>query len=164
FGGVFSDNVVAGHTAYAALAFYGASDWTIARNDVDHMVATVGRRSHRFCDPGSFIQAPQGAGTAAIVFCQDNAEHYSVGNRVVDNRVRAFYGILSIGADDTYLRPEWTRRDWVPRRSRFVGNITAGSRVGCADDFQPGQWRHDDNVWAHNDCRGGRPDTKPEYF
>ena len=68
----------------------------------------------------------------------------------------AAYGILSVGADE--LQPYWA-----PRNNTFVGNDVFGSVVGCADDFQPGQWSSDQDTWSQNNC-AGKPDALPIYF
>ncbi len=41
--------------------------------------------------------------------------------------------------------------------------IVFGSMIGCADDFEPGQWLSDDNVWSGNNC-AGTPGTDPIFF
>ena len=53
--------------------------------------------------------------------------------------------------------------NWAPRNNFFSANDVFGSIVGCADDFRPGQWLADANIWISNNCAGS-PDTPPSYF
>lgn len=74
---------------------------------------------------------------------------------MTNNQFSGKYGILSIGADEV-------QKYWAPRKSVFQSNVLTGSAFGCADDFAPGQWFSDDNVWSGNNCGG--PTNAPTYF
>jgi parallel beta-helix repeat protein len=151
--GTISGNNIYANNGPAAIGLYGASQWTVSGNAVSHPHnATYNPVFHPLCDGG-----PIGSGSAALYICQDTDANgfYSTENTVTDNHFSGKYGILSIGADE--VQPYWA-----PRKSVFQSNVLTGSVFGCADDFAPGQWFSDDNVWAGNGC--GTPTGAPVYF
>ncbi len=153
WGGVFRDNIVADNSDWAAVSLYGASNWVIENNQISHPADQPPQPYHPYCAGG-----PAGGNSAGIFLCQDTDEDNLVttGNLIINNQSVSFYGILSIGADE--IQPYWA-----PRNNVFSGNDVFGSVVGCADDFEPGQWFSDENVWTDNNCAGS-PDTGPIYF
>lgn len=153
WGGTFSTNTVSGNTAWAAVSLYGASGWTVADNTISHPPDEPPQPYHPYCATG-----PAGGHSAGIFLCQDtDANGLTTNDNVIDNNsTSSYYGILSVGADEVapYL---------APRNNSFTGNDVFGSQYGCADDFAPGQWESDTNVWTGNNC-GGAPNTGPSYF
>jgi parallel beta-helix repeat protein len=153
WGGTFRGNVVSGNSDWAAVSLYGASHWVIENNQISHPPNEPPQPYHPFCATG-----PSGGNSAGIFLCQDTDVDNLVTthNSILNNDTSSFYGILSVGADE--IQPYWA-----PRNNTFIGNDVTGSNVGCADDFQPGQWFDDDNVWTDNNC-DGTPNSGPIYF
>jgi hypothetical protein len=153
WGGVFKNNTVAENTAWAAVSLYGASNWLIENNQISHPANQPPQPYHPYCATG-----PAGGHSAGIFLCQDTDVSNLVtnGNKIVGNKSSSFYGILSVGADE--LKPYFA-----PRNNTFQNNDVFGSSYGCADDFKPGQWQSDGNVWSGNNCAGS-PNTGPGYF
>jgi GH25 family lysozyme M1 (1,4-beta-N-acetylmuramidase) len=154
WGGSFKGNQVSDIYGWSAIGLYGASNWTIQGNTISMAWQAWTNIAHPYCEGG-----PGGKHSAAIWLCQD--EGAAVGlttnyNVIKDNTSISYYGILAIGADE--INP-WD----APRMNQFVGNNVFGSQVGCADDFAPGQWFDEENVWSGNNCMG-TPDTGPSYF
>lgn len=153
WGGVFRNNTVSGNSGWAAVSLYGASNWTVEGNTISHPANEPPQPYHPYCATG-----PAGGNSAGIFLCQDTDAGNLVtnGNKIVNNHASSFYGILSVGADEI-------KAYWAPRNNTFTGNDVFGSQVGCADDFKPGQWLSDANVWSNNNC-GGQPNTGPTFF
>jgi hypothetical protein len=153
WGGTFSDNVLSANTAWAAVSLYGASGWTVAGNTISHPAGEPPQPYHPYCATG-----PAGGHAAGIFLCQDTDANGLVTNDNVieNNSTSSYYGILSVGADE--VQPYWA-----PRNNTFTDNDVFGSTYGCADDFAPGQWERDANVWSGNNCAGA-PNTGPGYF
>lgn len=153
WGGTFRKNTVSGNTAWAAVSLYGASNWTIEGNSISHPATEPPQPYHPYCATG-----PAGGHSAGIFLCQDTDANNLVtnNNKILNNSTSSYYGILSVGADE--LKPYWA-----PRNNTFSGNNVFGSQVGCADDFKPGQWQSDQNVWTNNNC-AGTANTPPIYF
>ncbi|HEU0131514.1 MAG TPA: right-handed parallel beta-helix repeat-containing protein [Mycobacteriales bacterium] len=145
--GVFRGNHVHDNAGYAGLALFGAKGWLVERNTVFHAATEPGYPySGGRCDTGpGGLRRP-----AAVLVCQKDADRLMVTTRNVirDNRLASYWGLLLVGNDEAVPY-------WAPRANVVAGNTTTGSRVGCADDFRPGQWFADDNVWTANSC--GRP-------
>lgn len=153
WGGVFKNNVVSENTAWAAVSLYGASNWVIENNQINHPANQPPQPYHPYCATG-----PAGGHSAGIFLCQDTDANNLVvnGNKIVGNKSASYYGILSVGADE--LKPYFA-----PRNNTFQNNDVFGSSYGCADDFKPGQWMTDANVWTGNNC-AGTANTGPGYF
>ncbi len=153
WGGVFKNNIVSENTAWAAVSLYGASNWLIENNQISHPANEPPQPYHPYCATG-----PAGGHSAGIFLCQDTDANNLVvnGNKIVGNKSSSFYGILSVGADE--LKPYFA-----PRNNTFQNNDVFGSSYGCADDFKPGQWMTDANVWSGNNCAGSA-NTGPGYF
>jgi hypothetical protein len=153
WGGTFRSNVVTGNSAWAAVSLYGASQWLIENNQISHPNDEPAQPYHPYCATG-----PAGGHSAAIFLCQDTDSNNLVtnDNTIRGNSASSFYGILSVGADE--LQPYWA-----PRNNTFQNNDVFGSSFGCADDFAPGQWGSDQNVWTGNNC-AGTPNTGPTTF
>lgn len=153
WGGIFRKNVVSGNTGWAAVSLYGASQWLIEENQINHPANQPPQPYHPYCATG-----PGGGNSAGIFLCQDQDADNLVtnDNTIRNNRSASFYGILSVGADE--IHPYWA-----PRKNSFQNNDVFGSNIGCADDFKPGQWFSDDNVWTGNNC-AGTANTGPSYF
>jgi hypothetical protein len=153
WGGAFKNNVVSDNTAWAAVSLYGASNWLIENNQISHPAGEPPQPYHPYCATG-----PSGGHSAGIFLCQDTDTDNLVvnGNVISGNKTSSYYGILSVGADE--LKPYWA-----PRNNTFKNNTVFGSTIGCADDFKPGQWQSDQNVWTGNDC-GGSANTGPSFF
>jgi hypothetical protein len=154
WGGTFKNNEVYDIYGWSAIGLYGASYWTITGNTINMAYQAWTNVAHPYCEGG-----PGGKQSAAIWLCQD--EGAAVGlttnyNKITNNTSISFYGILAIGADELNA---WD----APRMNTFTGNNVFGSMVGCADDFKPGQWFDEDNVWSNNNC-GGTPNTPPIFF
>lgn len=164
WGGTFSGNTVRYNYGWAAVSLYGSSYWTIANNPIISHPATGDIQPyHPSCQTG-----PAGNYSAAIFLCQDTdaGNKVTIGNIIRDNgatpgvgAVASFYGILLIGYDEPEGRPYGT-----PRNNQVLRNNVVGSYFGCADDFQPGQWFSDQNVWSGNNCAGPGTDVGPVYF
>lgn len=144
---------LAGNTAWAAVSLYGASNWTIEGNSISHPATDPPQPYHPYCATG-----PAGGHSAGIFLCQDTDTNNLVtnNNKILNNSTSSYYGILSVGADE--IKPYWA-----PRNNTFSGNNVFGSQIGCADDFKPGQWVTDQNVWTNNNCAGAA-NTPPSYF
>jgi parallel beta-helix repeat protein len=153
WGGSFRGNIVSGNSAWAAVSLYGASHWVIENNQISHPSNEPAQPYHPKCAGG-----PAGAHSAGIFLCQDTDTNNLVTtyNLIRGNHSSSYYGILSIGADDVHPY-------WAPRHNTFDGNDVFGSNFGCADDFKPGQWMTDQNVWTGNNCQGA-PNTGPVTF
>ena len=153
WGGTFRDNVVFNNSAWAAVSLYGASNWLIENNQISHPSGEPPQPYHPYCATG-----PAGGHSAGIFLCQDTDTNNLVtnDNTIRGNSTSSFYGILSVGADE--LHPYWA-----PRNNTFENNDVFGSSFGCADDFAPGQWGSDQNVWTGNNC-AGTPNTGPTTF
>lgn len=153
WGGTFSGNTVTNNAHWAAVSLYGASNWTVAQNTIRHPATSQVQPYHPTCTGG-----PGGNHSAGIFLCQDTDTNnlVTVNNTIRNNQVSSWYGILSIGNDQS-------QPYWAPRNNTFDGNNVFGSNFGCADDFQPGQWFTDQNVWTNNNC-GGSQNTPPAYF
>ena len=153
WGGTFRKNTVSGNTAWAAVSLYGASNWTIEGNSISHPANQPPQPYHPYCATG-----PAGGHSAGIFLCQDTDANNLVtnNNKILNNSTSSYYGILSVGADEI-------KAYWAPRNNTFSGNNVFGSQLGCADDFKPGQWLTDKNVWTNNNCGGGA-NTPPSYF
>jgi parallel beta-helix repeat protein len=153
WGGVFRGNIVSGNSDWAAISLYGASHWVIEDNQISHPPNEPPQPYHPFCATG-----PGGGNSAGIFLCQDTDANNLVTthNQIANNQTSSFYGILSVGADEVqpYL---------APRNNTFIGNDVSGSTIGCADDFSPGQWLDDTNVWMNNNCDGTQ-NSGPVYF
>lgn len=153
WGGVFKNNIVSENTAWAAVSLYGASNWLIENNQISHPSNEPPQPYHPYCATG-----PAGGHSAGIFLCQDTDTNNLVvnGNKIIGNKASSFYGILSVGADE--VKPYFA-----PRNNTFQNNDVFGSSYGCADDFKPGQWLTDANVWSGNNC-AGTPGSGPGYF
>lgn len=154
WGGRFTNNRVSNNTAWAGVSLYGASNWTIDGNQVSHPADQPPQPYHPDCARG-----PGGPGfSAAIFICQDTDQNnlIAANNVISNNQASGHFGILSVGAlaKAPYL---------VPRNNTFLNNNVNGSVVGCADNFSPGQWLSDQDIWTGNTC-GGSAGTGPIYF
>lgn len=151
WGGVIEGNYIHDNASWAGITIVG-SYWTVQLNDVFHPSTTTGHPYHPPCRGG-----PVGTGSAAILLCQftDNYNQVTVQNLIQNNTVASRYGILLIGADEAAPYK-------VPRNNAIKDNSLTGSDVGCADDFQVGQWLADTNTWTGNNCSG--PNTQPIRF
>lgn len=158
WGGTFQGNSVFDNRGWAGVSLYGASFWTVADNKVSHPSdETVGEMAiyHPTCARG-----PAGARSAALFLCQDTIEDGLLTNfnSIVNNQASGFYGILSVG-NATQAIPFN-----VPRLNHFSSNNVIGSRFGCADDFQAGDWYGDENTWSGMNTCQGTPNTGPRFF
>jgi hypothetical protein len=153
WGGTFRKNIVSGNTGWAAVSLYGASQWLIEDNQINHPANEPPQPYHPYCATG-----PAGGHSAGIFLCQDkDADNLVTNDNIIrNNQSASFYGILSVGADE--IQPYWA-----PRKNSFENNDVFGSHFGCADDFTPGQWFSDDNLWSGNNC-AGTANTGPGYF
>ncbi|MBW2457176.1 MAG: right-handed parallel beta-helix repeat-containing protein [Deltaproteobacteria bacterium] len=153
WGGTFRNNVVTNNSAWAAVSLYGASQWLIENNQISHPAGEPPQPYHPYCATG-----PAGGHSAGIFLCQDTDTDNLVTNHntIRGNSTSSYYGILSVGADEVHPY-------WAPRNNTFENNDVFGSTFGCADDFAPGQWGSDQNVWTGNNCAGS-PNTGPTTF
>jgi parallel beta-helix repeat protein len=152
--GTIRSNRIYDNAGPAGISLYGASYWTVTDNSVSQSYnAPPAQNFHPACNGG-----PVGYQSAAISICQDTdvGGFYSIGNDIQWNGFAGGYGILSIGNDEAVPY-------WAPRGSTFANNTVTGSYFGCADDFRPGQWFADTNVWSNNNCAGAYG-TPPTYF
>ncbi len=138
WGGVFSDNIVTGNTGWAAVSLFGSSNWLINKNVIVHLDTDEVQPYHPECQKGH---------SAGIFLCQvnDTGNAITAWNTIKNNRVSSWYGILLIGNDET-------QPYWIPRLNNVLDNSLFGSVVGCADDYEAGQWYNTDNIWTGNSC------------
>lgn len=153
--GVFSDNDVHDNSGWAAVSLFGSGGWTVANNVIRHTNADPGQPYHPLCATG-----PAGSHSAAILLCQDTDEDgmETVGNRIENNQVSSFYGILVAGGVPS---PRTGRIEKAPRSNLLINNNVIGSNFGCADSYPPGL--PDSNTWRFNTCQG-TPNSPPAYF
>jgi hypothetical protein len=135
-------NAIRDNSYWAAVSLFG-SNWKIHGNQIYHPAFNApgipdGNPYFTECSGG-----PDGAHTAAIMVCQRNDldNDVSTANDIFDNAAAGWYGILLIGNDEA-------EPYWAPRNNTVSNNNLLGSYVPCADDFAPGQWGSDQNVWA----------------
>lgn len=151
--GIFRGNTVTNNSSWAGVSLYGSSGWLVENNTIRHPNTNDVQPYHPAC-----VGGPAGGRSAGIFLCQDTDANnrVTINNTIRNNQTSGWYGILSIGKDETqpYL---------APRNNTFTDNNVLGSNYGCADDFQPGQWFTDQNTWTGNNC-AGTPNTGPGYF
>lgn len=148
--GVFRRNFVHDNKGYAGFALFGSKGWMVEDNTIYHPATEPGYPyTAGNCHSGAYGRNKP----AAIFLCQksDVDNKVTTTNTVRNNRASSYWGILLVGNDET-------QPYWAPRANTISGNTLTGSNVGCADDFAPGQWYSDDNVWTGNSC------GTPTYF
>jgi parallel beta-helix repeat protein len=153
YDGIVSYNKIYNNGSWAAVSLYGASNWSISVNNISQPASRITQPYQAYCNKS----LPSGPGSAAIFLCQNTDANglWTTGNNIAYNKASGYYGIASIGADEVHPY-------WAPRDNGFWSNDLNGSRVGCVDDFKPGQWGGSKNTWSANQCSG--PNTGPIYF
>jgi hypothetical protein len=146
--GTIAHNTVRNNGVNGGIGIYHGHGWTIEYNEISN--------SGGWLNPGyPDCRGPHAPATVGISLCRDADIAGGTDNNLIrNNKSSGYYGILLAGAGETYL---------VPRNNTITDNDVFGSDVGCADDFQQGDWMDGLNVWSGNNCKG-TPDTGPDYF
>lgn len=138
-GGRFTNNVVKDNGSWAGVSLYGASGWTVSGNTVQHPASPTVHPYHPACGQ----DLPSGAGSTALLLCQDSPSSASDGSTVAGNTLTGTYGLALVG--NGRVDPPL-----VPRANTLTDNVLTGSRTGCVDAYVPGQ--ADSNRWSGNSC------------